>query len=207
MPKFQPTSPTTPTPKFYGPTLPTPPTSNFDTRHSRTHMTHATHVIQQTQFQGMVMTFANDESYHCVVRIGSPALISFYYVRFVSFYFFLSFYFFVDFTTCLGIDVSLSILQIKYWSCSQIPKWSLEGRVASALLSIIKITGLVQFREKSSYVLPPHASLELLAAECLRETNIPNCIYYLLMITCSLDALKRPSRRKDMRIKRKKSNC
>ena len=28
------------------------------------------------------------------------------------------FYFFVDFTTFLGIEVSLSILQIKHWSCS-----------------------------------------------------------------------------------------
>ena len=87
------------------------------------------------------------------------------------------------------------------------PKWSFEGRIASALLSIIKVTGLVQLREKLSYILPPHTSLEFLAAECLRETNISNCIYYLLMITCSLDALKRHSRRKDMRMKRKKSNC
>ena len=60
----------------------------------------------------------NDKSCHCVVRIGSPALISFHCVCFVSFYFFLFFYFFVDFTTCLGIEVSLSILQIKHWSCS-----------------------------------------------------------------------------------------
>ena len=61
---------------------------------------------------------ANDESFHCVVRIGSPALISFYCVCFVSFYFFLFFYFFVDFTSCLGIEISLSIFQIKHCSCS-----------------------------------------------------------------------------------------
>ena len=54
-----------------------------------------------------------------VVRIGSPALISFYWVCFVPFYFFLFFcYFFMDFTTCLGIEVSLSILKIKQRSCS-----------------------------------------------------------------------------------------
>ena len=75
------------------------------------------------------------------------------------------------------------------------------------LLSIINVTRLDQFREKLSCILPPLASLELLAAEYLRETNISNCIYHLLMVTCSLDALKKSWRRKDMRIKRKKSRC
>ena len=64
------------------------------------------------------------------------------FVSFLSISFFFS-YFFVDFTTCLGIEVYL-------WSCSQIPKWSFEGWVASVLLSIIKLTGLVQFGEKFS---------------------------------------------------------
>ena len=49
-----------------------------------------------------------------------------------------------------------------------------------------------------SYILPPLASLELLAAEYLRETNISNFIYHLLMVTCSLDALKKSSKRKEM---------
>ena len=40
---------------------------------------------------------ANGESFHCVVRIGSPALISFHYVCFVSFYFFLFFLCFCGF--------------------------------------------------------------------------------------------------------------
>ena len=66
----------------------------------------------------LFMAYENDESCHCVVRIGSPALISFYCVCFISFYFFLFFIFFVDFTTRLGIEVSLSILPIKHWSCS-----------------------------------------------------------------------------------------
>ena len=39
------------------------------------------------------MAYENDESCHCVVRIGSPALISFYCASFVSFYFFLFFNF------------------------------------------------------------------------------------------------------------------
>ena len=55
-----------------------------------------------------------------------------------------------------------------------------------------------------SYILPPLASLELLAAEYLRETNISNFIYHLLMVTCSLDALKKSSKRKEMRIKKQK---
>ena len=41
----------------------------------------------------LFMTYENDESCHCVVRIGSPALISFYCASFVSFYFFLFFNF------------------------------------------------------------------------------------------------------------------
>ena len=75
----------------------------------------------------LFIAFENNEQCHFVVRIGSPALVSFYCVCFVSFYFFLFSYFFVDFTTCLGIKVSLSILKIKQGSCSQIPKWSFEG--------------------------------------------------------------------------------
>ena len=63
---------------------------------------------------------------------------------------------------------------------------------------------MVQFGEKLSYILPPLASLELLAAEYLRETNISNFIYHLLMVTCSLDALKKSSKRKEMRIKKEK---
>ena len=63
---------------------------------------------------------------------------------------------------------------------------------------------MVQFGEKLSYILPPLASLELLAAEYLRETNISNFIYHLLMVTCSLDALKKSSKRKEMRIKQEK---
>ena len=40
-------------------------------------------------------------------------------------------------------------------------------------------------------MLPLLASLELLAAEYLRETNISNFMYHLLMATFSLDALKK----------------
>ena len=39
-------------------------------------------------------------------------------VSFLSISFFFIFFFCVDFTTCLGIEVSLSILKIKQWSCS-----------------------------------------------------------------------------------------
>ena len=59
---------------------------------------------------------------------------------------------------------------------------------------------MVQFGEK----LPPLASLELLAAEYLREINISVFIYYLLRVTCFLDALKMSSKWKEMRIKKEK---
>ena len=52
----------------------------------------------------LFIAYENDESCHCVVRIGSPVLISFYCVCFISFYVFI-FLFFVAFTTCLGIEV------------------------------------------------------------------------------------------------------
>ena len=149
--------------------------------------------------------YDNDESCHCVVRIGSPALFHFIAcVLFLSNCFFFFSYFCVDFTTCLGIEVSLSILKIKQWSCFQIRKWSFEGGVASALFSRTNVTGLVQFGGKMSYILPPLASLRLLAGEYLRETNISNFIYYLSMITCSLDALKKFSKRKEIRTKKEK---
>ena len=97
------------------------------------------------------------------------------------FFLFLSFFlvFFEDFTTCLGIEVSLPILKKEEWSCSWIPNWSFEEWIASALLSIINVTGLVQFGEKLSYILPPLVSLELLAAEYFCETNISNSIYII----------------------------
>ena len=63
---------------------------------------------------------------------------------------------------------------------------------------------MAHFGGKSSYILPPLASLELLAAEYLREANTSNFIYHLVMVTCSLDALKKSSKRKEMRIKKEK---
>ena len=75
-------------------------------------------------------------SLFCIMRMMNRVIVWYvlalqrlfhFIVCFVSFYFFFFFYFFVDFTTCLGIEVSLSILQIKHWSCSQIPKWSFKG--------------------------------------------------------------------------------
>ena len=56
---------------------------------------------------------------------------------------------------------------------------------------------MVQFGEKLSYILPPLASLELLAADYLRETNISNFIYHLLMVTCSLDAFEEEERKEN----------
>ena len=43
----------------------------------------------------LFIAYDNNEGFHFVVRVGSPALISFYCVCFVSFYFFLFFLFFL----------------------------------------------------------------------------------------------------------------
>ena len=79
------------------------------------------------------IAYDNDESCHCGPVIAWYVLALQHLFRFMacvsllSISFCFSYFFFVDFTTCLGIEVSLSILQIKHWSCSQIPKWSFEG--------------------------------------------------------------------------------
>ena len=61
----------------------------------------------------LFVAFKNDKWCHFVVRVGSPALISFYCVCFVSFYFFLFFLFFLWILLLFGVEVSLSILKIK----------------------------------------------------------------------------------------------
>ena len=66
----------------------------------------------------LFILFENNEWCHFVVRISSPAFISFYYVCFVSFYFFPFFLFFLWTPLPFGFDVRLSILKIKQWSCS-----------------------------------------------------------------------------------------
>ena len=79
-------------------------------------------------FRWLLLKISYELSLYCIwewwivllcVCIGSPALISFYCVFFVSFfYFFLFFNFYfllfcVDFTICLSMDVSLSILKTR----------------------------------------------------------------------------------------------
>ena len=138
---------------------------------------------------------------------GTYWLSSAYFIIGRVFRFFLFLFFFLIFfwfTTCLCIEVSLSILKIKQWSGSYIRKWSFQGWVPSALLNITNVIGLVPFGKKLGYILLPLTSLELLAVEYLRETNISNFIYHLLMITCSLHALKKSPKRKEMRIKNEK---
>ena len=53
-------------------------------------------------------------------------------------------------------------------------------------------------------MLLPLASLELVAAEYLHETNISNFICHLFMVTCFIDALEKSSKRKEIRIKKEK---
>ena len=76
------------------------------------------YIICSLYFKHILRTFfllhirtMNDKCYHFVVHIGSPALVSFYCVCFVSFYFPFGFLFF-----CWGMEVSLAILKIKQWN-------------------------------------------------------------------------------------------
>ena len=57
---------------------------------------------------------------------------------------------------------------------------------------------------KSELHLTSICLLELLAAEYLHETNISIFISHSLMVTCSLGPLKKPSKRKEMIIKKEK---
>ena len=69
------------------------------------------------RMNSLFIAYENDESCHGVVRIiGSPALISFYCVCFVSFYFFLFFLIFL--WILLLAEVRLLTLKTKQWSCS-----------------------------------------------------------------------------------------
>ena len=79
------------------------------------------------------IAFKNAKWCHFVVRIGSPALISLYFVYFVSFYFSLFSYFFVRF---------------------------LSGVSRNGLLQplVMNITSLVQFGKNLSYILSALAS-------------------------------------------------
>ena len=105
----------------------------------------------------LFIAYENDEWCHFVVRIGSPALILFYSVCFVSFSFFLFFSFFVSSVTCQSIEVSLTIIETKQWSCSQVPKRSSRDKLLQPYL-VVNVIGLAQFGKNLSYILPPLAS-------------------------------------------------
>ena len=66
----------------------------------------------------LFIEFENDEWCHFVELIGSPVLISFCCVCFVSFYLFSFFWLFLWILLLFGFEVNLSILRIKHWSCS-----------------------------------------------------------------------------------------
>ena len=114
--------------------------------------------FQKYLMNTLFIAYENNEWCLFVVRIDSPAFISFYCVCFlsVSFFFLFLSYFFVYFTTCLCIEVIFSILKTKQWSCSQISKWSFKRLLQPYL--VINVTGLIQFGQKLKYILPPLAS-------------------------------------------------
>ena len=76
----------------------------------------------------LLLEISYELSLYCIMRMMNRVIVwyvlalqrLFHFIACVSFLSisFSFFNFFVDFTTCLGIEVSLSILQIKHWSCS-----------------------------------------------------------------------------------------
>ena len=101
----------------------------------------------------------------------------------------------MDFTTCLGIKVNLSILIV-------VPRF-LSGVSSGELIRLFLVwLGSVWVKIE----LYPNSTclFELLAAGYLRKFNKKKkIVYHSLMVTCSLDALKKSSKRKEMRKKRK----
>ena len=135
-----------------------------------------------------LIAYENDEWCRFMGRIaiGSPSLISFYCLCFVSFNF-ISFFLsiFCEFTCW-----SLEILKIKQWSCSY-PKWSFKGQVAAAsFINLCNWLGWTNWNRFSlGKVLVTFTStclLELLAAQYLRENNISilHIIYCFLFFRC-----------------------
>ena len=74
----------------------------------------------------LFIAFENNEWCYFVVRIGSPASISFFCA--FRFFLFLSFFrvFYIWILLLFGFEVSLSILKTKEWSCSWVQKWIFE---------------------------------------------------------------------------------
>ena len=79
---------------------------------------HIRWLLLQILRNSLFIAFENNEWCHFVVRIDSPAFISFYCVCFVCCCFFLFSLFFCGFYYFFGFEVSLSKLKTKQWSCS-----------------------------------------------------------------------------------------
>ena len=73
----------------------------------------------------LLLKISYELSLYCIMRMMNVSLFGMYWLssayfnslRVFRFFLFLSL-FFVDFTACLDIEVILSILQLKHWSCS-----------------------------------------------------------------------------------------
>ena len=70
---------------------------------------------------------------------------------------------------------------------------------------VINVTGFDSVYGKTGLRLNSYCLLELLAADYLPEINVQIFIYYSLMVTFSLDTLKKSSKKKEMRTKKEKS--
>ena len=74
----------------------------------------------------LLLEISYELSLYCIMRMMNRVIVwyvlalqrLFHFIAYVSFLSISFLFFFVNFTTCLGIEVSLSILQINYWNCS-----------------------------------------------------------------------------------------
>ena len=71
------------------------------------------HCRRRYLMNSLVIAYKNDEGCHFVVRIRSPALLSFYCMCVVSFSFFLILICFVESTTSCGVELNLSVFEIE----------------------------------------------------------------------------------------------
>ena len=106
--------------------------------------------------------------------------------------------------TCWCIEASLVILKIKQWSCFWIPRWSFKGWVAIVSSSNwCNLFGWTNWTRFSLGKILVTSYTFLLRITCRRVSpwNWYINFYILFIVFCSLNALKKASKKKEARIK------
>ena len=100
------------------------------------------HFLRASFMRSLFIAFKNDEWYHFVVRISSPAF--FFILLRVSFLSISLFFLFMESTTCCGFEVEQYLKE-----SSEVVRRFLSGVLRSGLLQplVINITGLINFEK------------------------------------------------------------